>query len=740
MRRVGVIMSILLFGGVQIGLAQAVQPSGVLIQDYVERDTTQPVPLFAGPAEPTHYVGKLELPMIPQEEDTFATYGYTYGDIVIFSYGDSNRCEFRDASGTIVWSEMLMKDEYHLQKSLRQGIYMILGTKEFTVLTGDPFSTGIGTWYAVDQTSSPLSTKLLSVGPHIMGSLGHIPVLAVFAYHDNTHVIVRNMGNQMIIWEGDLDSAEYYLREGGDPPPIVYSVEATRPVSTMTGGGLGGMYIPAFNGTFTGRDFMTYQQVWRTGATHDLQVVPWEDNTTVTVTALGDPTNIIWNVFCEKKGEIKGKAIPLPDSGRALYIHSDKDISLPQNPWTSYSPTSSIGFFLMRGIDRNGLGIGKEFYLPMEGSVAWSITVISRLHVVAFEDNTEVKVTRIPKGGGPETTIWEGTLDRGKYYRYTCPIDDASAWAIYHVTASEGVATIANCRDNEGSDFLPLWFAIHPDVAAYPDQFKETECMVSTSQTDAGAYEVNVENNGNIWDVINIFTYNSLDPDFVTELSDELGRPLPDVDGDGNPDTDTLPKRGSALVLADVTPAEMLLFGTTDTCFFSIVSMRDTTRLDTALLVTRIREVQILTDPDTFVTEYPRNTKVIPVAAYSTSLYREDTVNLTYHSTQDSLTWLVSFTDTLGVPLQDTDANDTLDVPGVPTDSVAVPFQVRVRVPDSALAGDRDTIYLVATSGNYPYGSIYPETIDTTVLIVEVEAVAGLLIVPDTLDSVPSGQ
>ncbi len=267
-----------------------------------------------------------------------------------------------------------------------------------------------------------------------------------------------------------------------------------------------------------------------------------------------------------------------------------------------------------------------------------------------------------------------------------------------------------------------------------------TITITKTSQTDDGAYEVYVENNGNIWDVINIFTENSDSLNFSTSLSDELGRTLPDVDGDGNPDTDTLPKRGSALVLADVTPGEMLPFGTTDTCFFSIVSMRDTTKLDTAFLVTRIREVKIMVDPDTFVTEYPRNTKVIPVAAYSTSLYREDTVNLTYHSTQDSLTWLVSFTDVLGDTLRDEDGNDTMDVVNVPTDSVAAPFQVRVRVPDSALAGDRDTIYLIATSGNYPFGSIYPETIDTTVLIVEVEAVAGLLIVPDTLDSVPSGQ
>jgi len=740
MRRVVVIVSILLLGGVQIGLAQAVQPSSVLMQDYVERDTTRPAPLFEGTVEQTHYVGKLDLPMIPQEEDTFATFAYTYGDIVIFSYGDSNYCRILNDAGDSVWSGVLMNEEYVLVKDIAWGVYEVLGSKEFSVLSGDPFVRGLGTWYAVDQNSRPLSTKLLSVGPKMTFNPANEAIMVVFAYNDNTHVVVTNMYDDQIIWEGDLDSAEYYLREVGDLPPIVYSVEATKPVSTMTSCGVNGMYVPAFNGTFTGRDFMTYQHKWG-DAPQDIQFVPWEDETRVTVTDLNNPDDLIQTVFCEKRGEIRGFAVPLPTGGRPLYIHADKDISVSQTEWASFG-TSYVAFYMVRGIDRDGLGLGREFYIPLQASVSWASIgpVYSRLHVIAFSDSTDVKITRIPRFGGNETTIYEGTLDRGEFYRYSCPMDDEAAVAIYHVTTSEGVATMGSCLDRQGSDFLPLWFAIHPAVAAYPDQFKDTECLVPTSQTNDGAYEVYVENNGNIWDVINIFTKNSKDPYFVTSLSDELGRTLPDVDGDGNPDTDTLPKGGNVLVLADVTPAEMLPFGTTDTCFFRVVSMRDTIRLDTAFLVTTILEVKIMVDPDTFVTEYPRNTKVIPVAAYSTSLYREDTVNLTYHSTQDSLTWLVSFTDTLGVPLQDTDANDTLDVPGVPTDSVAAPFQVRVRVPDSAMAGDRDTIYLIATSGNYPFGSIYPETIDTAVLIVEVEAVAGLLIVPDTLDSVPSGQ
>ncbi|MCK4334998.1 T9SS type A sorting domain-containing protein [candidate division WOR-3 bacterium] len=530
----------------------------------------------------------------PEEVDTFATYAYTFGDIVVFSYGDSNYCEILDDLGNSVWSGMLMRDEYKLQKDLTAGVYEIIGYKEFSVLTGDPFSTGIGTWYAVDQTSSPLSTKLLSVGPHVQGSPGNVPVLVVFAYHNNTHVVVTNLDNDQIIWEGDLDSAEYYLREGGNVPPIVYSVGATRPVSTMTGGGLGGMYIPAFNGTFTGRDFMTYQQRWKTDGKHDLQVVPWYDETWVTITDLDDSSDTLWHEFFEKRGEIKGVALPIPGNGRALYIHSDKHISLPQNPWISFGP-SSLGFFLMRGIDRDGLGLGKEFYLPVETSLPG---YPSRLHVIAFSDNTDIKVTRIPRDGGVETDIYEGTLDRAEYYRYTCPDGDTSAHAIYHVTASSGVATIASCRDHEGSDFLPVWFAIHPAVVAYPSpQYRETYPGVPVSETDHGCYEVYAENNGNIWDVINIFTSHSDPVNFTSELTDEYGGTLPDADGDGNPDTDTLPRRGSVLVLVDVIPSDTVPIGTIDTCYFRVVSSRDTTKCDTALLITRIRSGSVSEEP-----------------------------------------------------------------------------------------------------------------------------------------------
>lgn len=436
---------------------------------------------------PIHEIGHFDFPAMA-EEDSFVTYVYTYGEILIFSYADDNDLSMYNAQGQVVWADTMQEDEYTHIQGLEPGVYKVDIPKGSSVLSGDPFVTGIGTWYAVDQDSKPLSRKLLSVGPHVNGSVGHVPVLAVFSYQDNTHVTIHDIDGDTVIWEGYLDSAQYYIREGGDVPPIVYSVEANNPVSTMTGGGLGGMYIPAFNGTFTGRNFMTYQQLWSTGQGHDLLIVPWEDNTTVTVTDLNNPDAIIWEEFFPKRGEIVGRLIPPIGNGRALYIHADKDISVPQVPWVSYTAPNSLGFFLMRGMDRSGLGIGHEFFVPLEGSQL--PTYPSRLHVIAFEDSTEVVVTKTPRDGGEEKTVWEGVLNSGEYYRYTCE-SSSEDHAVYHVTSTESVATIANCRDLEGSDFYPVitYAELLREAVTEPEIIPHSDWQV----TSAIGYEITLQ-------------------------------------------------------------------------------------------------------------------------------------------------------------------------------------------------------------------------------------------------------
>jgi hypothetical protein len=384
----------------------------------------------------------------------------------------------------------------------------------------------------------------------------------------------------------------------------------------------------------------------------------------------------------------------------------------------------------MRGIDPNGLGIGTEYFLPLEYTPTWAADYYSRLHVIAYTDNTNVRVSRIPRYGGTETNVWQGTLNRGEYYRYTTGAA-ATEHAIYHVTASEGVGTIANCYDKNGATFLPLWFAIHPAVAATPDQNEVTECLVAVD------YEVFVENNGNVWDVINIHTANSDSANFSTAVFDELGGTLPDVDNDGSPDTDTLGEGEDVLILAQVSPGDMIPFGSLDTCYFTITSARDPEKLDTAFLVTRIREVEVWHDPeDTLFTEYPGNTAVINVDAMNDSWFRDDTVNIIYSS---SLAWPMEFTTTFGAPLADDNADGDIDVSGVQPDTVRFPWHLRVTVPDGTPAGTRDTVFIRATSANYPL-SVYSQTYRDTFVVVEALPVPDLEIRPNGEDSAYAGE
>jgi len=413
-------------------------------QDYVTWDESWNTAVQS--YEPTHMVGRFEFPPAAPE-DSFVTYVYSYGDIVIFSYGDSNYIEILNDGGSTVWSGTLMQDEYALVSNLGAGVFSVYANKGFSVISGDPFNVGICCWYAVDPDNKPLSTKLMSVGPKNFANSQN--VIVVFSYNDSTHVVIRDVDTEETVWEGDLDSAEYFFQDQMYTVPMVFSVEATKPVSAGTFSGVVGTYAPAFNGTFTGRDFMTYVHEWTT-ANQDLNIIPWEDNTTVTITTLGNPADTIWSVLCRNRGEIKGMAMP---QNRAIYIHADKDISVSQTPWSSFG-SGSVAFYLARGIDRDGLGIGTEFFIPMEMGVTGYDA--SRLHVIAFEDSTDVVVTRIPATGGNETTIWEGHLNKGEYYRYTAPPDDASAHAIYHITATDEIATVCNCYDRQGSDFYPV--------------------------------------------------------------------------------------------------------------------------------------------------------------------------------------------------------------------------------------------------------------------------------------------
>ncbi|MBD3284706.1 hypothetical protein GF359_00040 [candidate division WOR-3 bacterium] len=430
--------------------------------DYMKLDTGWEIYEDIGA---THAVGSFApMALMEDEKDSFSIYLNTYGDVVVFSFEDDNYCELVDTSGTILWSDILGKDEYSHISDLPVGIYSVVkigSGKGISVLSGDPFAKGLGCWYAVNQYNQPLSTKLYTVGPKASSSGDEL--FAVFSYEDNNHVIVRNMDTEEVIWEGDLDSSEYNIDIQATKIPQVYDIEASYPVSVMTVCGVNGMYIPAFNGTFTGKNFMAYQHEWSV-VPQDCQVIPWEDNTTVTMTEMGNPANVIKTETCNEKGDVKMFNIPV---NTAVHIHSDKDISLSQTEWWSFGPDKPYlcGYYMVRGIDPDGLGLGKEFYLPIEMSYGESF---SRLHVVAFSDSTDIAITRTPRDGVGINPVWEGTLNKGEYYQYTNGSDNEDI-AVLHLVASKDVITSLSCNDLQGSDFFPGWVRYGQSTISEPN-------------------------------------------------------------------------------------------------------------------------------------------------------------------------------------------------------------------------------------------------------------------------------
>lgn len=399
-----------------------------------------------------HRVGRLELPSAPAEIDSFGTYVFAFHGLTLFSYDKSNSCFVYTQDGSLFWSGTLNRNQSMVLDCPDSGLYWVSASKGITVLNGNGLlPSSLGSWFAIDPYNNPLSTKLLSMGPGTKITIYDERCVVVFSYEDSTHFKLSIPGDT-VIWEQDLDSANFYVWETEGKFTKTVMVEASNPVSLMTGAATAGRWVPSFNGTFTGMDFMTY--VHYEDGYQDIQVIPWLDSTNVRITEIGNPSNVIWETFCEKKGVIKGTPVNKDWKGpRSLFIHSDKDISVSEASWASID--SGSYFYSAVAVDRGGALLGKEFYLPLIRSDEYPC----RLHVVSFKDDNTIKVTRISDEGAEDTVIWQGALDRGEYYEYTCPqiFEGGPKRAIYHVETSDTAVSMGSFQALiDGAAFFPM--------------------------------------------------------------------------------------------------------------------------------------------------------------------------------------------------------------------------------------------------------------------------------------------
>ena len=98
------------------------------------------------------------------DEYFYSTTTYTFTDLVVFSYFDNSSFYVYDQAGTKIDSVTLNDNEYHVFAT-GTGVFIVECTESFTVLVGDPVSRNVLGFFAVDESGSPLSTRLNTYMP-----------------------------------------------------------------------------------------------------------------------------------------------------------------------------------------------------------------------------------------------------------------------------------------------------------------------------------------------------------------------------------------------------------------------------------------------------------------------------------------------------------------------------------------------------------------------------------------------
>ena len=361
--------------------------------------------------------------------DTFATFCYTFADITLFSYHDSTELEVQDELGTIIWSGTLNEDEYRVLTP-GIGLYEVRGSNAYSVLVGDAVSGHYSGYFAVDDQSRPLSTKLLTYVPDaIWGE----ELLAVFAYQDLSEATITNLNTGAVIWSGTLNAGEHHEVAISD---ISIKVESDKPVSVLSYADQG-YHIPAVEGTFYGTLFYTYVGYigdWQ----NDLNLMAFEDSTNINVSYTGSGVPIWTGVL--DAGEAHSVTSVRDDY---VTIDSDKPLTACVSPFESWPG----GYhYFTRAVDSTGHGIGTLFFVPAVDS--------GQLDIFSFQDGASVEVVNL----GTDSTEWSGVLDRGEHYSHY------TTYALYLVTSTQPITVYDSFGGEFGADFAPLELVAPPGV------------------------------------------------------------------------------------------------------------------------------------------------------------------------------------------------------------------------------------------------------------------------------------
>lgn len=362
---------------------------------------------------------------------TFSTTTYTFSDIVIFSYFNESYFYLVNQAGQKIDSVMLNEDEYYVF-STGSGVFQIDGNKSFTVLIGDPVSNAWMGYYAVNESGSPLSTKLNTFMPERYYGSEHF---IVFAYFDDTEVTVYNASDSVLAGVALLNKGENLTLNNLDRDFV--SVLSSKPVSALSYSDQG-YFVPASNGSFAGMEFFGFSGY----------VGNWANS--IIVTAYSDSTNYV--VVNSTTGDTLDSGIlSIGEISQTLItadtyweVISDKSVTVSNTPYAGWSGNY---YYLTRQIDESGMGIGTHFIIPVIGGT---------FDIFSFADDNEIIMINITTGD----TVYTGTLQNGMHQNLS------SEKSLYEVFSAGGISIIHSWGGSAGADFVPLNFAVGlPDLS-----------------------------------------------------------------------------------------------------------------------------------------------------------------------------------------------------------------------------------------------------------------------------------
>ena len=370
-----------------------------------------------------------ELQISKKQNNQNVSLVYSLKDIVLFGYEDDTNVTIVGQSGEDVWSGTINRGENIIVNIKYYGVYKVVTDKKVSILTGDPITSGVSGYYAMDQEGYGASNEFYVQVPKKYDKCQFI----VTSMEDNNYVVIENLSEGTIAFEGVLNEGEHYsIEPTKDNIKYKYHVKSTKKSSALVDYDQS-YYAPDVNGKWSGTKLYTH--IGNTGDwTHELTVYSFADNNNVTITDT-ETNEVLWsgvlnygenNVISYEKG-----------TDTYVKIESSDTVTAAVQPWKMSNEKYAQGTYIP---DKDGSGIGTDFL----GSCIKN----GRIVVMAYNDNTTVELYDSLDNNKLLKTV---SLEAGKFYRFE-PNDGA-----FHIKSNKAISCYSG-YSSANAGFAPIQY------------------------------------------------------------------------------------------------------------------------------------------------------------------------------------------------------------------------------------------------------------------------------------------